>query len=971
MKTITRIVRKEFAAFFSSPAAFIFLGTFLAVNLFIFFWVETFFSTNIAEVRALFVWMPILLILLTAAITMRSWSEERRAGTIEFLLTAPVSPLALVLGKFIASLGLVGVALMLTLPLPVTVSLLGPLDWGPVIGGYLATLFLAAAYISIGLFVSVKSENQLVSLITTTIVCTLFYLIGSDLLVAFFGNRVTELLQLFGSGSRFQSITRGVIDLRDLYYYLSIMGVFLTLNVYGLEKLRWADNPDNRRHRAWRAAAGLLMANAVAANLWLAPIGVLRTDLTEGSIYSISETTRNYLRQLKEPLLIRGYFSPQTHPLLAPLVPRLRDLLEEYAIAGGNRVRVEFIDPLENPELEQEAGQRYGIRPVPFQTASKYQSAVTNSYFHLLIQYGDQFEILSFRDLIDVKVRGEEHIDVDLGNPEYDITRTIKKVLYNYQGGGDLFTAVDQDLHFTGYLSLDTMLPEELVRLKAELYGLLDDLQAKSRGRLQVTVVDPDAEGGTVARQIEEQYGFRPMALGLFDPRSFWFYLTLSSGDQTVEIPLPDDLSRDGLKRSIDAGVKRFASGLTKTIALHAPSLPPEMMQFGMTGGSRQFVLLKNMLTEQHRIVETDLQKGQVPAEADLLLVSAPDSLNEKQIFAVDQFLMKGGTVIVADSPYNVLLEGSLAAESHASGLNTWLAFHGIGVGDSMVLDPQNSSFPVPVERNVGGFTIQETRLVNYPYFVDIRPDGMNQDSGITSGLNQVTMNWASPISIDQEKNRARTVTRLLESSPQSWTAPGTMIQPNYRTYPDLGFKPGDEHGRELLAVAIEGTFSSYFVGKPSPLLDQQEQRLDDPSGTDESMDDAEPENQPPVIARQIDKSPETARIILFASRNFLDDTILGIGTSMMGTGYFSPLQLVANSVDWSLEDRGLLEIRGRSQFARSLLPLTRDTQLFWEYLNYGLAFAGLLVVWLLRSYFTRHRRAAYLQILQQSNGRV
>jgi ABC-2 type transport system permease protein len=125
------------------------------------------------------------------------------------------------------------------------------------------------------------------------------------------------------------------------------------------------------------------------------------------------------------------------------------------------------------------------------------------------------------------------------------------------------------------------------------------------------------------------------------------------------------------------------------------------------------------------------------------------------------------------------------------------------------------------------------------------------------------------------------------------------------------------------------------------------------------------------VIARQIDKSPETARIILFASRNFLDDTILGIGTSMMGTGHFSPLQLVANSVDWSLEDRGLLEIRGRSQFARSLLPLTRDTQLFWEYLNYGLAFAGLLVVWLLRSYLMRRRRAAYLQILQQSNGRV
>ena len=136
-------------------------------------------------------------------------------------------------------------------------------------------------------------------------------------------------------------------------------------------------------------------------------------------------------------MLIRGYFSPQTHPLLAPLVPRLRDLLEEYAVAGGPNVRVEFVDPLENPELEQEAGQKYGIRPIPFQTSSKYQASVTNSYFDILIQYGDQFETLGFRDLIEVKSQDEQTLDVELRNPEYDITRAIKKVFYTYQGGGE------------------------------------------------------------------------------------------------------------------------------------------------------------------------------------------------------------------------------------------------------------------------------------------------------------------------------------------------------------------------------------------------------------------------------------------------------------------------------------------------------------------------------------------------------
>ncbi|MCP4406338.1 MAG: ABC transporter permease subunit, partial [Gammaproteobacteria bacterium] len=116
MNNLLRIARKEFTGFFSSPIAFIFLGAFLAVTLFVFFWVETFFARNIADVRPLFEWMPLLLIFLVAAITMRMWSEERRAGTLEFLLTAPVKSYQLVLGKFLACLALLAVALALTLP---------------------------------------------------------------------------------------------------------------------------------------------------------------------------------------------------------------------------------------------------------------------------------------------------------------------------------------------------------------------------------------------------------------------------------------------------------------------------------------------------------------------------------------------------------------------------------------------------------------------------------------------------------------------------------------------------------------------------------------------------------------------------------------------------------------------------------------------------------------------------------------
>jgi ABC-2 type transport system permease protein len=131
---ILRVARKEFRGFFASPAAFLFLGAFLGVTLFVFFWVDAFFARNIADVRPLFQWMPVLLIFLVAALTMRAWSEERRSGTLESLLTAPVRPLTLVLGKFSAALALVALALVLTLPLPITVAFLGPRDWGPVVG---------------------------------------------------------------------------------------------------------------------------------------------------------------------------------------------------------------------------------------------------------------------------------------------------------------------------------------------------------------------------------------------------------------------------------------------------------------------------------------------------------------------------------------------------------------------------------------------------------------------------------------------------------------------------------------------------------------------------------------------------------------------------------------------------------------------------------------------------------------------
>ena len=206
--------------------------------------------------------MPVLLGFLVAALTMRLWSEERRAGTLETLLTVPVSHLALVFGKFLAALALVAVALALTLPLPhhrvpARAPGLGPgargLSGDPAAGGGLS--WPSGSSSPRGPTTPSWPSSA------RALVCGVFYLIGSPVVSGLFGNRGGELLQLLGSGARFESIARGVIDLRDLYFYVSVIGVFLALNVYSLERLRWAE-------KATGAAAGAIAAWAPWSGSW-------------------------------------------------------------------------------------------------------------------------------------------------------------------------------------------------------------------------------------------------------------------------------------------------------------------------------------------------------------------------------------------------------------------------------------------------------------------------------------------------------------------------------------------------------------------------------------------------------------------------------------------------------------------------------------------------------------------------------
>lgn len=953
-----RIARKELAHFFASPIAYLFLAAFLGVTLFVFFWGETFFARNISDVRPMFEWLPVLLIFLASAITMRMWSDERRAGTLELVVTVPANSAEFVVGKFLACWSLLALALVLTLPLPLSVALLKDvhLDFGPVFAGYLAAALLGAAYLGIGLYVSAKTDNQIVALILATFGCGVFYFVGSPALTDLFGHQTADWLRALGAGSRFEAITRGVLDLRDLYFYVSVLAVFLALNAHAVDAHGWATDGDAKRHRHRRLTLGLLAANLLVANLWLSMVNFLRWDVTEGNQYSISDATTGYLRQLREPLLIRGYFSAKTHPLLAPLAPQLQDLLAEYEVAGDGRVRVEIVDPATEPELEDEANTKYGIRPVPFQVADRYQASLVSSYFDVLVRYGDEYEVLGFRDLIEVKMRGESDLDVRLKNPEYDVTRAIKKVLYGFQGGGGIFDNVADPLKFTGYISADQSLPPALVDLRSELLTVLSELADESGGKFTSDIVDPGAEGGAVAKRIEADYGFRPMVASLFDAnRFFYYYLTLSDDKLVVQIPIPESLDADGLRRNIKEGVKRFATGLLKTVALSAPQgTPPYMQQQMQQPPGNEFQTLRETLGTDFNVETATLEDGVAPAAADVLMVVDPANLTRKAVFAVDQFLMRGGTVVIAAGRYRAhLTPQSVYATPVQSGLDDWLQHHGVRVEESFVMDPQNSAFPLPVVRNVGGFRFVETRMHNYPYFIDIRGAGLNPDIAFTAGLPQLTMAWSSPVEVDAEANKARTVTTLLTSSPASWRSTSTdlMLKQGSAYLPD-----GDQQANTL-AVLVAGRFQSFF--DESPLLDEPEEAADD--DTDEAADTLG------TVTAVIDRSPESARLIVIGSAAFLADQTVRMIGSVDGTLYTNSVDLMANVSDWAVEDESLLGIRSRGRFNRTLPQMPQEKQQILEYANYLLAIAGLAAVFGISAFFRSTRRETYRSLLEAS----
>jgi len=231
VRAIRIICQRELAAYFTSPVAYVFLVIFLLLTGFFTFTAGAFFERGEAGLGAFFGWHPWLYLVLVPAVGMRLWAEERRAGTIELLLTLPVTAWQAIVGKFLASWLFLALALALTFPVVLTVNILGEPDNGAIIGGYVGSLLLAGAYLALACMTSAMTRNQVVAFILSVVICLFLILAGfnpvTDLLARWGSPALVDTVAAFSVITHFDGFQKGVLDSRDLFFFLSLIGFAL------------------------------------------------------------------------------------------------------------------------------------------------------------------------------------------------------------------------------------------------------------------------------------------------------------------------------------------------------------------------------------------------------------------------------------------------------------------------------------------------------------------------------------------------------------------------------------------------------------------------------------------------------------------------------------------------------------------------------------------------------------------------
>jgi len=432
MRRTFLIASKEFKRYFDSPIAYITILVFLLISGWLFS--STLFLMDRASIQNFTANVPLLLLFLAPAVAMQLLAGEFNQGTMEVLGSLPVKDEEIIAGKFIAAFALMSLAIILTLIFPVTVSSLGNFDWGQGVGAYIGMILIGGAFLAAGLFASALTSSQVVAFILGFLFSFILFLLGkfSDILPSY----IKPVAEFIGIDSHWENLSRGVIDLRNIVYFISLFALFIYGSLAAF----------SRRIRSvfQRAASlGLLACILILINLLLSGV-VFRMDLTSNNIYSLSEPSKKIMRSLDDPVIVRAFFSEKLPGEYKESKNYLRDLLHEYRAYSKGRLNFSFIDPSESEEYAREAAS-YGIPPLQFTEAGRESYEVRQGYMGIAVLYGDRAESIPVLE----SVRGIE----------YDLSTRIKKL-------------ISEETAAVGYIG-DPAIPDELASEVRERYRFI------------------------------------------------------------------------------------------------------------------------------------------------------------------------------------------------------------------------------------------------------------------------------------------------------------------------------------------------------------------------------------------------------------------------------------------------------------------------------------------------------------------
>ena len=390
MSPIRTIARREVKALFDQPIAYILLVVFTGVNALLFFrQVEAY---NIASLRPMLDFLPWLLLFLVPAVTMRALAEDLRSGTLEVVLAQPITELQLLLGKYCGQVLFLLIALAITLTVPLGLALGTAPELGIVVAQYVGAALLIAGLTAVGVWASSVSQNQITAFIVGVFVMFLLIFVGLDQLLVGLPPRLGAIAGALGVLSHFSQIARGVIDLRDAVYFVTLAALFLVLAYFALLSRKLTARGEALKRL--RLATVLLAVGVVVVNLLGGNIGG-RIDLTPGRAFTLAPATRQLLRTLPDLVTIKLFVSSALPKEIESTQRDVDDLLRDYRAAGRGKVKLVIQDPSADSAAQREA-RSSGIPPVQFNVLGQGELQVKEGYLGLAVRYADAVKTIPF-----------------------------------------------------------------------------------------------------------------------------------------------------------------------------------------------------------------------------------------------------------------------------------------------------------------------------------------------------------------------------------------------------------------------------------------------------------------------------------------------------------------------------------------------------------------------------------------------